>query len=219
MKSDYVYIADKEWFENSSLKNPICLMDHNLELICHELYSANYDLKLLATKAPTKEEKSMPIYNDYREKYGFSDISIIDATTEASNAKNIFLNGFNQEQFEYIAPMIKETAEILYLFKCPQICDLSALSQFKKIKGVFVFANTALTSLWDMKNNEKLKIISFVHITNLQNVDELAESNIEYVNFDSSDNYGNKKELLFDQSIFSKMPKIKHLFLEYKEKQ
>ena len=150
MKSKYVYIADRELFENSSLKDPICLMDHNLNLIYPDFYRTNYDLKLIATKAPTKEEKSMPVYNDYREKYGCSDISIIDSAVAAAESKNIFLNGFNQEQFEYIAPMIKETAEILYLFKCIKIHDLSALSQFKKIKGVFVFANRALTSLWNM---------------------------------------------------------------------
>jgi hypothetical protein len=107
----------------------------------------------------------------------------------------------------------------LYLFKCTKICDLSALSEFKKLKGLFIFANTTLTSLWDMRHNENLKILSFAYITKLQNIEYLIESNVEYVNFDSSDNSGNEGETLFDETIFKKMPGLKHLFLTYKAKQ
>ena len=218
MKTNDVYITSSEWFENSSLKNPICLLDHNLEHIYPEFYHINYDLKILATKAPTKEEKAMPIYNDYRERYGKSDITVMDSAVASCSAKNIFLNGFNQEQFEYIAPLIKETAEILYLFKCTKISNLSVLSEFKKIKGVFIFANHHLKSLWDMRCNDDLKVISFTHITKLQNIELLIESNVAYVNFDSSDNLGNRKEMLFDQTILGRMPKLKHLFLIYKDR-
>jgi len=218
MIKNYIYITNSEWFEISNLKNPICLLDHNLENIYPEFYTTNYDLKILATKAPTKEEKNFPSYNDYRERYGVSDITVIDSAVASSSAKNIFLNGFNQEQFNYISTLIKETAEIIYLFKCTKISDLSALSEFKKLKGIFIFANNNLESLWDMRNNYDLKVISFIHITKLQNIEPLTESNIEYVSFDSSDNYGNKKEMLFDQSIFEKMPNLKHLFLTYRDK-
>jgi len=215
VKTNAIYITDSEWFENSSLKNPICPLDHNLEQRYPTFYNANYGLKILATKAPTEEEKNSPIYNDYRERYGASDIAVMDSAVASCSAKNIFLNGFEQEQFDYISPLIKETAEILYLFKCTGISNLGALSEFKKLKGVFIFANHGLKSLWDMRSNRDLQVISFTHITKLQNIEALTESCVEYVSFDSSDHYGNKKEMLFDQAIFQKMPKLKHLFLTY----
>ena len=216
MKNKYVYITDSEWFEASSLRNPICFMDHKIEQTYPEFYELDYDLKILATRAPTEEEKSMPIYNDYREKYGDSDISVIDTVTHGRIAKNIFLNGFNQEQFEHIAPLIKETAEVLYLFKCTKVKDLSALSDFKNLKCLFIFGNNSLESLWDMRYNDDLKIISFVYVTKLREIGSLIDSNIEYVNFDSSDNCGNKKEMLLDKEIFTKISTLKHLTLIFK---
>ena len=101
MKQQDIYIIDKDWFEDTANKNPIFVLDHNLEKIYPRFYSANYDLKILSTKPATEQEKAFPGYNDYRERYGHTDISIINRAVSQSTAKNIFLNGFNQEQFEY----------------------------------------------------------------------------------------------------------------------
>lgn len=216
MKNKLIYITESEYFESSPLHNPIRISDCNIARIYPELYELNYDLRILATKSPTESEKSMPFYNDYRDKYGIGDITAIDQAVNKSISKNVFLNGFGQQSFDYIAPLICNTTEILYLFKCPGISDLSALSNFKKLKGVFVFYNNSLQSLWNMEQNLALKIISFTYVTKLQRIDSLLNSNVEYVNFDSSDNYGKKKEMLFDKEVFAQIPALKHLLLTYK---
>ena len=216
MKNKSIYLIDSEYFDSSPLHNPIRMCDCNIANIYPDLYEMDYDLKILSTKSPTESEKSMPFYNDYRDKYGIPDISAIDQAVNISISKNVFLNGFDQKEFDYIVPMISDSTEILYLFKCPEISDLSALSKFKKLKGLFVFYNNSLQSLWNMKQNHTLKIISFVYVTKLQKIDSLLNSSVEYINFDSSDNYGKKKDILFDKKVFAQIPTLKHLLLTYK---
>lgn len=154
MKRDSIFITAMEWFESTSLRNPISTLDHKLEQYFPDRYSVDYDTKLLAAKMPTKEERQFPFYNDYREQFGTTDISVLDAAVMNAPAKNIFLNGFNQDQFLYIAPKIKDTAEIIYFFKCPRIFDLSVLSQFTKLMCVHIYWNNSLESLWDMTGND-----------------------------------------------------------------
>lgn len=216
MKNDFVYITDKAWFETSALKNPCIFQDNKMEKYFPYFYSAEYDLKLLATKAPTDIEKKAPFYNDYREKFASKDIEVLKIAAESSPAKTVLLSGFGQEQFEYIAELIKETAEVLYLFKCPNIKNLSMLADFKQLKCLLIYWNNSVECLWNMKNNINLKVISFVSVTKLRDVAALAQSRVEYVAFDSADNCGNKKDLLFDRTIFEKTPNLKHLTLEFK---
>ena len=213
MKQKDIYITDKDWFENTTNKNPIVVLDHNLEKIYPWFYSADYDLKILATKAATDQEKMFSGYNDYRERYGHTDISIMNHAVLQSTAKNVFLNGVNQKQFEYIAPLIENTTEILYLFKCPKISDLSHLSTFKRLRCVHIYWNNSLECLWDMQNNADLKVLSFLYVTKLKHIENLCDSYIEYINFDSSDNFGKKKKLFIEKSVFERMETLKHLFL------
>ena len=198
MKNQYMYITSKEWFESSSLRNPLCVLDENIKSIYPEFFELNYDLKILVTKRPTNEEKLSYCYNDYRERYGSSDISTVETAVKESPSKNVLLNSFTQEHFEYISPLIKDTAEILYFFKCKRINDLSALSEFSNLKCVYIYGNNSLESLWDMSNNKELKVLSFVYITKLKDIEALKDSCVEYINFDTSDNFGNKKPILFD---------------------
>ena len=215
MKTKSIFITNKQWFENSSLKNPISSIDHKLEQLYHSLYSVSYDTKLLATKAATREEKQCPFYNDYREQFGTGDISALDAAIMDCDTRYVFLNGFDQTQFLYIAPKIKDTAEVLYFFKCPRIHDLSVLSQFSKIKCVHIYWNNSLESLWDMTCNKQLKVISFVAISKLSRIETLKASSVEYICLDSSDNNGHTKKASFDKSVFEQMPNLKHLTLNY----
>lgn len=209
----YIYITSNEWFETTSLKNPICGLDHNLDKIYPEYYSVDYDLKIVATKPATPQEKAFTGYNDYREKYGQIDISAIDDAVGNSTAKKVYLNGFNQNHFEYIAPLIKDKTEILYLFKCNKVRNLSALSEFRKLKCVFMYGNSALERLWNMHQNDELKILSFVYVTKLQYIDTLVDSHCEYFSYDGSDNFGNKREILFDKSVLQRIETLKHLYL------
>ena len=218
MKNDYYYISDPKWFEDSSLKNPIRTLDYALETYFPEFCAPHYDTKLLASPAPSPEEKTLPFYNDYREQYGSTDIQSLHDTLENSNPKCVFLNGFNQKQFLFVAPKIKDTAEVIYFFKCPRIKDLSVLSQFKNLKCVHIFWNNSLETLWDMKENRQLKVISCDCITKLRNIESLRDSSVEYVRFDSSDNYGNTKPILFDPSVLDQMPHLKHVSLVYKNR-
>lgn len=217
MKSNSIFITAKDWFESTSLRNPISSLDHKLELFFPDCYIVDYDTKLLATKVPTKEERQFPFYNDYREQFGTKGIHALDTAVMDTAAKNIFLNGFNQDQFIYIAPKIKDTAEIIYFFKCPRIYDLSVLSQFTKLKCVHIYWNNSLESLWDMTDNRQLKVISFITISKLSRIEALKQSFVEYVCFDSSDNNGHAKNALFDVSIFPQMPYLKHLSLTYSD--
>ena len=80
---------------------------------------------------------------------------------------------------------------------------------------MFVFWNNTLESLWEMKDNTKLQVISFESVTKLKNIDTLKDSSVEYVNFDSFNNSGNGQKILFDPKILEEMKNLKHLSLKY----
>lgn len=214
----YVYITDKEWFESCGFANPIEFPDHKLEELYPQFYKGDYDLRLLVSDAPTKAERDFFAYNDYRDRYGSFDIEVVKTAAQNSPSKNIFLNSFRQEHFEYLAPFIKDTAEMLYLFKCRQIKNLSVLSDFKKLRCVLILGNNSLEELWDMRENKDLTVISLEYTTKLSEIDALRESNVEYFTLDSMDNSGNKTEFLIsDVSIFDEVPKLKHLKLVFRK--
>ena len=215
MRNDYYYISDPNYFEDSSLKNPIRTHDHALETYFPEFCALHYDVRFVVAPAPSPEEKTFLFYNDYREQYGSTDIQSLCDALENSNPKCVFLDGFSQKQFLFVAPKIKDTAEVIYFFKCPRIKDLSVLSQFKNLKCVHIFWNNSLETLWNMKDNRQLKAISFDAITKLGNIESLRDSSVEYVRFDSSDNSGNTKPILFDPSVLDQMPHLKHVSLVY----
>lgn len=218
MRKKYVFITSEEWFETTSLSNPIVALDNKLENVFPEYFSVNYDLRLLAADIPAKEEKSCPFYNDYRDKYGSTDISVLKEAAMSSPSKNIFLNSFNQECFDYIAPYIKDTAEILYLFKCRSIKDLSALSDFPNLKCLHIYGNNSIKELWDLKNNTKLKALSFIYVTKLQRLIGISQSKVEYITIDSLDNSGNGKNCTIDDiKIFDEIPNLKHLELVFND--
>lgn len=215
MKSKKIYISDKEWFESSSLKNPITTLDHNLEKYYPEFYNLNYDTKLLVTNPPSHSETTSIFYNPYREVYGTNDIRSLEIAIRQAPAKNIFLNGFQQEHFDYIAPLLKSTTRIIYFYKCHKISDLSILSQFPELECVHIFYNSSLISLWDMANSTNLKAISFTSISKLTDIETLKHSHIEYIHLDSMDNNGQKKPALFDIATFEQIPKLKYLSLNF----
>lgn len=216
MSTKYIFITSDEWFETTALSNPINTLDDKLEKEYPEYFSVNYDLRVLATNVPAEEEKSFPFYNDYRDKYGSTDISVLKEAAKTSPSKNIFLNGFNQECFDYIAPYIKDTAEIIYLYKCRSIKDLSVLSGFPNLKCLHIFGNNSIKELWSMKNNNKLKIISFIYITNLQWINRLSQSKVEYFTLDSMDIGGNVKDCTIDDiKNIDEIPNLKHLKLVF----
>lgn len=217
MKNDPVFISDSAWFQSSSLKNPINVLDHKLEAYFPAFYSVDCDTKILTMKAPSAEEKAFPGYNNDWEQFGTTDIADLDKAICAGAPKHIFLNGFQQQQFSYIAPKLTDTAEVIYFFKCPKIHDLSVLSQFKNLKCVHIYWNHSLESLWDMTNNQELKVISCTAISKLKNIDTLKDSLVEYVCLDSSDNNGHRKPILFDPFVFDQMRYLKHLSLIYSD--
>lgn len=216
MKNKKIFITDTEWFENGMFKNPIISPDNEMEKYFPDFYSLNFTTKILATNPPTAEEKQAVIYNDYRDKYGTSDLSSLDAEILRTGAKSIFLNGFNQQLFEYIASLIKGNTEVIYFFKCPKISDLSLLSQFSKLKCVQIFHNSSLTKLWDMSKNTELKVISFNMVSNLMDIESLKDSFVEYVHIDSIDNNGHKKPILFNVPSFEEMPHLKYFSVNFK---
>ncbi len=218
MSKKYVFITDKAWFETTTLSNPIVSFDEKLESIHPEYCSVDYDLRMLATDITTKEEKAFPFYNDYRDKYGSTNINVLQEAARCSQAKSIFLNGFNQECFDYVAPLIKDTAEILYLFKCRFIKDLSALSDFTNLKCLHIYGNNSIKELWNMNNNSKLKVLSFIYVTKLQHLNSLRGSKVEYITIDSVNNSGNLKNCSIDDiEIFDEIPNLKHLKLEFND--
>ncbi len=212
-----LFITNPHYFEAGPLKNPIRCIDHALEKWYPQYYSATYDLRLLAAKSPSEEEKGVRSYNNYRERYGQPHRSAIDEAVAHSEGRHIFLNGFNQKQFDYIAPLLKDTTVLMYLFKCNRIKDLSCLSLFPNLECVLIYGNSTLEALWDMRGNPRLQALSFTYVTKLRHIEALTYSNLEYICFDSMDLSGNKKEMLFDQSVLDRVTTLKHLILEYKE--
>ena len=134
MSQKDIFITSPEFLDSGAIKNPVMFHDHKLSGLYPQFYRTDYDLKLCATKAPTKAEKSFFAYNDYRERYGCTDITVLRDAAQNSPAKNVLLNGFRQKHLEYLAPYIRDTVELLYLFKCNTISDLSVLSTFSNLK-------------------------------------------------------------------------------------
>ena len=215
MKKKYLYVTDS--FEGTHSGDTVIFNDHKLKKYYPDFYEAKYDLKLLITTKPTKAEKESPIYNSIYEEIGSEDISALKDCALNKNAKRVILNGFGQEHFDYIAPYLKDKTEILFLFKCPRISDLSPLADFKELKCLYIYWNNKLEKLWDMKNNTKLEILSFISISKLSCVNALKDSTVKYISFDSTGNYPNKKDCLIeDMSAFEQMPQLQHLKLVYK---
>ena len=214
-KSKKILVTAPEWFDNGNQKNPIRTFDHAMEAHFPEFYCVDYDTKLCAANPPTREEKEFRAYNDYRDRYGTRDLTALDAAIQSSGGRTIYLNGFDQQLFEYIAPQIRDTAEIINFCKCSRISDLSVLAQFPRLQCVHIFHNTALTTLWDMSRHHCLKAISFCQITKLEDISSLLRSTVEYIHMDSEDFSGSRRPALFDPSVFDQMPRIKHLSLAF----
>ena len=210
-----LFVTCSDFFEETALKNPIKFNDIYLENKYPDFLKTNYGVRIIVAKEPTKEEREFPIYNDYRDRYGNADISSIADCINNNDATNIFLNGFSQKQFDYIAPLIKEKVKILYLFKCPRIINLSVLSQFSKLECVLIYWNNSLETLWHMENNKNLKVLSFSAISKLKDISTLTKSSVEYINFHSMYPGGSIKEMLFDKSILYKIPNLKQLHLTF----
>lgn len=217
MSKQYIFIYDNEWLNSGSLKNPIPTLDHKLEAYFPEFYETHYELRIVAAEPASLEEKNAPFYNDYREHYGVSDISSLDDIIKIAKPRSVFLNGFDQKLFLSIAPKLMDTVEVIYFFKCPKIKDLSILSQFSKLRCVHIYWNHSLETLWDMKSNPQLKVLSCTAISKLRNVDALKNASVEYVHLDSLDHSGNKKNCFFDTTVFDQMQHLKHLSLNYKD--
>lgn len=218
MEKKYLYVTDESFFDSSSLKNPVACLDGKLEKYYPEYFENNYDLRLLVKHESAKAERESPIYNDIFEEIGSNDISVLKDSAVKNKAEKVLLNGFSQEHFDYIAPYIKDTTEVMYLFKCPRIRDLSFFAEFKKLKCLFIFWNNSLESLWDMKNNSDLEVLSFVNISKLRDISGLKNSTVKYITIDSTGVYPDPKELLIeDISVFDKLSGLKHLKLLYKK--
>ena len=216
MKKKYLYVTDS--FEGTHSGGTVIFNDHKLKKYYPDFYEAKYDLKLLITTKPTNAEKESPIYNSIYEEIGSEDISDLKDCALNKNAKRVILNGFGQEHFDYIAPYLKDKTEILFLFKCPLISDLSPLADFKELKCLYIYWNNKLEKLWDMKNNTKLEILSFISISKLNCVNALKDSTVKYISFDSTGIYPNKKDCLIeDMSVFEQMPQLQHLKMVYKK--
>ena len=211
----YIYVSNAEFFEKSALKQPINTLDHKLEECYPEFYSLHYDLRLLINKVPVAKEE-MPIHDNYK-RWGSLEISSFDEKIRETLPKSILLCGFDQEQFQYVAPQIKDTAEIIFFFKCPRIKDMSLLSQFINLKCVHIYWNNALERLWDMKENKQLKVISCMSISKLRDIDALKDSGVEYLYLNSESTLGGRKPMLFDPVVIGQMKKLKHLTLVYKD--
>lgn len=226
MSKRYVFVADENFLNQGNFINPIDTIDHKLNEYYPNYYSANYDLRIIANKLPiypkTKEYqefmKEFPalFYDPYIE-VALPSIDCLKEICLNKKAKSIFLNSFTQEHLEYITPYIKDTAEIIYFFKCNSINDLSVLSEFPNLECVHIYWNSKLKSLWNMERNKKLRVLSFVFITKLSNVDDLMKSTIEYLKLDGESHSGYEVDFLVkDISIFESMSKLKYLTLNYK---
>ena len=212
MNNKCIYIYNDEWFDSIALENPLITDDHKLDDYYPEYYEVNYDVRLLATEENEIEDQ----INDYKQRYGTKDINELKDYVIRKNAQTVLLNGFDQEQFDYIMDYIKDI-RILYLFKCNKIYDLSKLSNCSNLECLHIYWNNRLESLWNMSNNTNLKVLSFDHISKLSKIEDLVNTNIEYITFDSRNNIGQTKyQFSGNMNVFKEMKNLKHLKLHYK---
>lgn len=212
-----VYITNRAYFENTGAgKRRVLDEAPKLEALAPHLFETECDLFLGAYNEATKEERDAPFYNNFRERYGSEDIAALLNAAKQSKPKRLYLAGLCQSEWEALAPILQDNVKELYLFKCSDISNLSLLKGFQKLEVVALYHNRRLTHLWEMHQNERLKFLSFTYVTKLECIDPLTKSQVEYVNFDSADNYGNKQAATFDRSFFENAKTIKHLFLNYK---
>ena len=212
MNKKCIYIYNDEWFDSTMLSNPHNTLDHKLDDYYPEYYEVNYDVRLLATEENEIEDQ----INDYKQRYGTKDINELKDYVIKKNPQAVLLNGFDQEQFDYIMDYIKDI-RILYLFKCNKIYDLSKLSNCSNLECLHIDWNNKLESLWNMSNNANLKVLSFDRITKLSKIDDIINTNIEYITFNSRNNLGQTKyEFDGNVDVFKQMKNLKHLKLHYK---
>lgn len=212
MNKKSIYIFNDLWFDSTALENPLSTLDHKLDKHYPNYYELNYDVKLLATEENEIEDQ----INDYKQRYGTKDINELKEYVIKKKPQSVLLDGFDQEQFDYIIDYIKDV-KILYLFKCNKINDLSKLSNCINLECLHIYWNNRLDSLWNMYKNTKLKVLSLNHITKLSYIEDLLTTNIEYITFDSTNDIGQTKyEFSGDINIFKQMRNLKHLKLQYK---
>lgn len=212
MNNKSIYIYKDEWFDSTALENPLITDDHKLDSFYPEYYELNYDVRLLATE----ENKIEDQFNDYKQRYGTKDFNELIDYVIKKNPQTVLLDGFDQQQFDYIMDYIKDV-KILYLFKCNKIKDLSKLSNCINLECLHIDWNNKLESLWNMSYNTNLKVLSFDRISKLSKIDDLINTNIEYISFDSRKNLGQTKyEFNSNMDVFKQMKNLKHLKLYYK---
>ena len=103
MNKKSIYIYNDDWFDQTALSNPLITLDHKLDDYYPEYYEVNYDARLLATEENEIEDQ----INDYKQKYGTKDINELKDYVIKKNAQAVLLNGFDQQQFDYIIKMLK----------------------------------------------------------------------------------------------------------------
>ena len=212
MNKKCIYIYNDEWFDSTMLSNPHNTLDHKLNDYYPKYYEVNYDVRLLATE----EDEIADQFNDYKQRYGTKDLNELIDYVIKKNPQAVLLNGFDQKQFDIIINYIKDV-RILYLFKCNKINDLSKLSDCHNLECLHIDWNNRLESLWNMSNNANLKVLSFDRISKLSKIEDLVNTNIEYITFDSRNNLGQTKyEFDCNVDVFKQMKKLKHLKLHYK---
>ena len=147
MNKKSIYIYNDEWFDSTCLSNPLNTLDHKLDDYYSEYYEVNYDVRLLATE----EDEIADQFNDYKQRYGTKDINELKGYVIKKNPQAVLLDGFAQEQFDYIIDYIRDV-KILYLFKCNKINDLSKLSNCNNLECLHIDWNNGLESLWAYYN-------------------------------------------------------------------
>lgn len=84
--------------------------------------------------------------------------------------------------------------------------DLYKLIRCFNLECLHIDWNNRLKSLWNMNNNVNLKVLSFDRITKLSKIEDLVNTNIEYITFDSRDILGQTKyEFSGNVDVFKQM--------------
>ncbi|MBQ8293089.1 MAG: hypothetical protein IJX78_04675 [Bacilli bacterium] len=206
-----IYIYQDKWVESTALSNPLITLDHKMNEEYNDFYRVNYDLKLVAIEI----NDLLDNYNRYKEQIAQISIEELELLSVNNKSNRVLLNCFNQSQFEFISKYIGDV-EILYLHKCRNIKDLSIISNFKNLKCLHIFNNIKIEKLWDVSKNEKLKALSFIQISKLNNIEGLLGSNVEYMCFDSSDIYGKtKRDFEGKVEIIKQLKNLKHVKMVY----
>lgn len=97
-------------------------------------------------------------------------ISDIDRLANYPEAKSVTISGLNQDTFEYFIHTYGKQLRYIRFFKNKAVEDWSLIGTLPELECVYWFHNQRITKLWDMSQNQALKVVVLEDFTRLHDL-------------------------------------------------